>query len=108
MNNKALIKIIIWSTVAFMLVAIMVLLSISDNFMDFITNSFGGNIHNTKTIKKTELDAMNIDNIDIKWTYGNVYISTYDGDKIIIMKDLIKILMKMNYLILMKKMGQYI
>jgi lia operon protein LiaG len=84
MNYKAIIKIIVWSTVAFIFVAVMFLISISGNFIDFITDSFSGNVHNTKTARKTELDVNDINNIDIEWAYGNVYISTYDGDKIII------------------------
>jgi lia operon protein LiaG len=67
-----------------MLVAIMFLISVSGNFIDFITHSFGGNTHNTKTVRKMEIEVNDISNLDIEWTYGNVYISSYDGDKVII------------------------
>jgi DUF4097 and DUF4098 domain-containing protein YvlB len=84
MNSKAVIKIIIWSTVAFMLIAMMFLISVSGNFIDFITDTFGSNTHNTKTVRKTELEVNDISNFYIEWTYGNVYVSSYDGDKVII------------------------
>jgi hypothetical protein len=60
----------------------MILLSVADGFEDI----FDENGHNLKVIKTTNVDLSDIKAISVDLTYGNLNLSSYDGDKIIIIE----------------------
>jgi lia operon protein LiaG len=62
----------------------MVFISLSGDFFNFIMSPFNGDRSNLKTIRTTKIEIDEITNLDLSYTYGSVYISSYEGNEIII------------------------
>lgn len=80
MKNNTAFKITTWSAVGIIFTIIFLMISFVEDF------SFSIFYDDTdlKSINKVEWNIDNIDNINIDWIYGSLYVSSYEGDKIII------------------------
>lgn len=88
MKNTAIVRIIIWSIVALIFLALLILF-LSNNIINFpiLTNNLSWN--NKKDISHYSVGpgsvtASIIDHIDIDWISGGVDVKYYEGDKIMI------------------------
>lgn len=81
-RSSAIFKIVFWSVIAVIFSAILV----GATVMDFDWNRFGLHIGGeaSKLVKTTEIDASDIDSLNLEWTYGTMNVTSYDGNEIII------------------------
>jgi DUF4097 and DUF4098 domain-containing protein YvlB len=79
-KNIAILKIIVWSFLAIFFTIIFISLSVVDD----LWINIGFDEKNLDTIRTTEIDGNKIENINLYWTYGSVYITPHEGDKIVI------------------------
>jgi DUF4097 and DUF4098 domain-containing protein YvlB len=79
-KSLAVFRIIMWSFIAFF--SILIIIFIAMGWLDdFYLGGYGKNM---KVISEKNYNVNEIDNINIKWFSDSVYISSYEGDKIIV------------------------